>query len=703
MTNSIAKRRRLSLIAVFAVVASVFVLPAVPASALAGTADDLATFSACPAGSAPASNFSDVSASSFAKSAIDCIKMFGVTQGTSATTYSPGDGVTRWQMALFLIRAARPSGITVPAAADQGFTDIADLPQSTQDAINQLKQLGIAAGTSATTFSPNDVVSRYQMALFLARFLDDVVVGPGGKDIALDVAPDDANFTDIAGVSYEAYNAIRNLFEMGVTTGTSATTFGPYDSVTREQMAAFIARALNHSNARPAGVWIQANPTSGFGGLSPNLSVSVRDSSFQPAANALVDVFEFEPSITVTSAFKVDGTCVTTGEVTAVGGSGVCAIAVTDGATNSFGNYSPAGAAVTAGKTATYYAWTGSAGATFDNDITASSNVSVVSSPAAAGYLVTSTIPTNAAVTAGSDKIVKYGSSVTITVQLVDSVGNPVARAAQNVIFTNTVYTDAAESATASINSTTVATDATGKATFTITQADPTIGDDTDIDQTVAIGGVFSATSVQVEWQDGAAAVTTLILSQDSDYTVAALAGATHTAKGSVYDQYGNPVNNIGVQFSNNDELTTPTVMYTNSSGVATVSWTRADATAEADTLSGVADVDADGNFTVAAGEAIADSGDLNVYWAVELAAASSGGVQPVLVWDGANDTIVYGTTSPTLVKYDSNDQFNAGGPVTYAVFDAAVNAEPVAGTYVNVNVTTYATSASGVSSFTLS
>ncbi len=51
-------------------------------------------------------------------------------------------------MALFLVRQAADHGITIPAAAAQGYTDIGGLPQATQDAINQVTQLGISKGTS---------------------------------------------------------------------------------------------------------------------------------------------------------------------------------------------------------------------------------------------------------------------------------------------------------------------------------------------------------------------------------------------------------------------------------------------------------------------------------------------------------------------------------------------------------------------------
>lgn len=52
------------------------------------------------------------------------------------------------------------------------FTDIDQLPEETQAAINRLAREGITLGTSATTFSPEGLITRWQMALFLDRILE---------------------------------------------------------------------------------------------------------------------------------------------------------------------------------------------------------------------------------------------------------------------------------------------------------------------------------------------------------------------------------------------------------------------------------------------------------------------------------------------------------------------------------------------------
>lgn len=52
-------------------------------------------------------------------------------------------------------------------------------------------------------------------------------------------------FTDVSATSY-AYEPVGCLYHLGITTGTSPTTFSPDAIVTRAQMAAFMARTYRH-------------------------------------------------------------------------------------------------------------------------------------------------------------------------------------------------------------------------------------------------------------------------------------------------------------------------------------------------------------------------------------------------------------------------------------------------------------------------
>ena len=92
---------------------------------------------------------------------------------------------------------------------------------------------GITTGYSDGTYRPNDHVNRGQMAAFLTRALKLPEAGD----------PDNPNFTDVS-PAMQFYGYIEAIYAEGITTGYGDGTYRPDAPVNREQMAAFIARAL---------------------------------------------------------------------------------------------------------------------------------------------------------------------------------------------------------------------------------------------------------------------------------------------------------------------------------------------------------------------------------------------------------------------------------------------------------------------------
>ena len=115
----------------------------------------------------PATPFTDVPETSFAAGDIACIYGLGITTGTSDTKYSPDDYVTREQMAAFEARLWRALGLVCPQPATP-FTDVSSTSFAIKD-ISCIYGLGITTGTSDTEYSPGDYVTREQMAAFEAR------------------------------------------------------------------------------------------------------------------------------------------------------------------------------------------------------------------------------------------------------------------------------------------------------------------------------------------------------------------------------------------------------------------------------------------------------------------------------------------------------------------------------------------------------
>ena len=95
-----------------------------------------------------------------------------------------------------------------------------------------MQESGITLGCGNDAYCASDTITRAQMATFLVRALE---LAPDGEDY----------FSDDNGNIHEAnINALRGA---GVTLGCNAegTLFCPDDTVSRQQMASFLANALN--------------------------------------------------------------------------------------------------------------------------------------------------------------------------------------------------------------------------------------------------------------------------------------------------------------------------------------------------------------------------------------------------------------------------------------------------------------------------
>ena len=109
--------------------------------------------------------FADVSASAYYYEAVLWAVENGITNGTSATTFSPDATVTRGQTVTFLWRNAGS-----PVVVGTSFEDVmADAYYAT--AVAWAAAEGITSGTSATTFSPDNACTRAQIVTFLYRDL----------------------------------------------------------------------------------------------------------------------------------------------------------------------------------------------------------------------------------------------------------------------------------------------------------------------------------------------------------------------------------------------------------------------------------------------------------------------------------------------------------------------------------------------------
>ena len=576
-SSGVRRRSWLAAAAVLGLVGSLLAVGVVapPAGGAAGEADNEAQFSACVGPALVSQGLVDV-VGSFSEDAVNCLGHYNVTKGRTETLYDPGAPVRRWQMALFLSRAAVPAGVVLPAAPADEFTDLGEASDETRAAVNQMADLGIMPGVSSTSFRPDVNVTRAQMALMLDAFLGKAQAGAGAfggdvMDYPDDVNPDDEVFGDIGQVTRGEYPAIRRMFEVGVARGTSDGRFNPGGLVTRAQMAVFITRMLAHTAARPVGVTLQVSETAVTTADSVDLAVSVRGPDLMGVPDAKVDVFS---AVEADDAFGEDGRC-SSDAVLAVTHTTACEIVVGDESTDASGDYS-----TTVGPWAdslTVWGWSGEVGDRFDSDDVSASSVAITVTKPGVKLKVSDDMADNATAA-------KFGASVVFTVQVVDDDGEAVAL--EGVKFNVGVRESSlsgAEGASAVHNSygRSYETDDDGMVEFTFRQTDPrsdSTGDAAWLDLDIGPGSKAGAAApfavddkttlkmagveagndqaaAAVVWLDTAASASVLKLAQTVEYHEASDTGngAANTVTATLTDQYGDPVSRQAVEFASDD------------------------------------------------------------------------------------------------------------------------------------------------------
>ena len=170
--------------------------------------------------------FTDVARNAYYYDSVKWAVDNNITNGSSATAFSPETACTRAQMVTFLWRAAG----SPKASTSNPFTDL-DASAYYYEAVLWAVEKGVTTGTTETTFSPDAVVSRAQVVTFLNRY-DGSTASEGSNP-----------FTDVSSDAYYA-GAVNWAVANNVTTGTTATTFSPDEDCTRAQIVTFMYRAL---------------------------------------------------------------------------------------------------------------------------------------------------------------------------------------------------------------------------------------------------------------------------------------------------------------------------------------------------------------------------------------------------------------------------------------------------------------------------
>lgn len=152
-------------------------------------------------------------------------------EGTDADRFSPEEGMSRAMFVTVLWRiAGQPTG-----GGKTVFTDVAE-GQWYTEAVAWASREGIVLGTGKTTFSPNEPLTREQLATLLLRY--------GTKNALVDAQRGNVrSFADSNAISPYAFDAMRWAVGAGIINGSDGKLL-PLDGATRAQAAAMLLRFL---------------------------------------------------------------------------------------------------------------------------------------------------------------------------------------------------------------------------------------------------------------------------------------------------------------------------------------------------------------------------------------------------------------------------------------------------------------------------
>jgi hypothetical protein len=215
--------------------------------------------------------FDDVAAGSWYEPYVRYMAAAKYFSGYGGNKFGPNDPLLRGQLAKLLVIAAGYSEDDLPDEPGSAACVFVDVDPDAWYAgwVWQACELGLMKGYGNYRFGPNDPVTRGQIAQALYNLYqsgnapDGSVLGVPGADGAGAIhdwgwVPEDDDdefdpdalillgpepFTDVAATDYY-YEAVSQLYNVGIISGTSATTYEPARNVTRAEAATLLYRAL---------------------------------------------------------------------------------------------------------------------------------------------------------------------------------------------------------------------------------------------------------------------------------------------------------------------------------------------------------------------------------------------------------------------------------------------------------------------------
>lgn len=171
-------------------------------------------------------SFSDIPAGHWAKKAIDELAGKFLLNGMTETTFAPDRSVTRAEFTMMLTKGL---GVVPVREDSHTFTDVRPSDWFA-GVVGAASDLSLVNGYEDRSFQPDSMITREQMAVMLDRALS----AAGAENPSASILP---SFTDAAGISVWAKDAVAAVKAAGLLSGYPDGTFRPQAAATRAEAA----------------------------------------------------------------------------------------------------------------------------------------------------------------------------------------------------------------------------------------------------------------------------------------------------------------------------------------------------------------------------------------------------------------------------------------------------------------------------------
>lgn len=180
--------------------------------------------------------YTDVNSDSWYYSHVTFVTQENIFNGTTPTTFAPEQSITRAQFVTILGRYAGIADTNPGTPVEGAFEDVDKGGYYAAHVVWAVEQ-GIVNGTSPKTFSPEEKISRQDMATMIYRFAK-------AANIQLPDTGSVAAFGDDSKIANYAKDAVYAMKKAGIIDGRGDNLFVPADTATRAEAAAIMHRLI---------------------------------------------------------------------------------------------------------------------------------------------------------------------------------------------------------------------------------------------------------------------------------------------------------------------------------------------------------------------------------------------------------------------------------------------------------------------------